>query len=141
MCRIRKSSLPSIHIHAKEKVLNCVPFSDAAEESRKRLLVVTMFDCYRTTRLSRAQVVYYDGCFVDTTQGGMNIHTGIFTVKDPGVYQLSFTAKYVSSSKGRFGAWSDIYVNDTVSNPEIPSLGNGGANWWQMNKAFPDQKL
>ncbi len=31
-----------------------------------------------------------------------------------GVYQITFTAKYVSSSKGRFGAWSDVFVNDTV---------------------------
>ena len=28
--------------------------------------------------------------------------TGFFTVRAPGVYQLSFTAKYVSSSKGRY---------------------------------------
>eukprot|EP00095_Tigriopus_kingsejongensis_P006899 maker-scaffold126_size328755-snap-gene-0.10 protein:Tk06899 transcript:maker-scaffold126_size328755-snap-gene-0.10-mRNA-1 annotation:"AGAP001552-PA" len=86
----------------------------AVEENMTRLRVVIMFDCYRTTRLSQARVISYDGCFVDTTQGAMNSNTGIFTVKDPGVYQLSFTAKYVSSSKGRFGAWSDIYVNETV---------------------------
>ncbi len=30
------------------------------------------------------------------------------------MFQLTFTAKYVSSSAGRFGAWSDIYVNETV---------------------------
>ena len=45
----------------------------------------------------------------------MSILTGIFAVSVPGVYQLSFTAKYVSSSKGRFGAWTDMYVNNTVS--------------------------
>lgn len=44
----------------------------------------------------------------------MSTSSGIFTVRTPGVYQMSFTAKYVSSSKGRFGAWSDMYVNDTV---------------------------
>ena len=47
--------------------------------------------------------------------GAMSTRTGIFTVGVAGVYQLSFTAKYVSSSKGRFGAWSDMYVNNTVS--------------------------
>ena len=73
-----------------------------------------MFDCYRTSRLNRAAVVTYDGCFVDTTSGQMNSDTGVFTAKVPGIYHISFTAKYVSSSKGRFGAWSDIYVNDTV---------------------------
>lgn len=57
----------------------------------------------------------YDGCFVDTTNGAMNPRSGIFSVADPGIYQLTFTAKYVSSNKGRFGAWSDIYVNHTVS--------------------------
>ena len=52
----------------------------------------------------------------------MSIRTGIFTVGVAGVYQLSFTAKYVSSSKGRFGAWSDMYVNNTVSNSKARSL-------------------
>ena len=49
----------------------------------------------------------------------MSTRTGIFTVGVAGVYQLSFTAKYVSSSKGRFGAWSDVYVNNTVSNGRV----------------------
>ena len=47
--------------------------------------------------------------------GDMSTRTGTFSVGSAGVYQMSFTAKYVSSSKGRFGAWSDIYVNNTVS--------------------------
>ena len=59
--------------------------------------------------------VTYDGCFVDTTDGAIDIYTGIFTVAKAGVYSISFTAKYVSSSKGRFGAWSDVFVNNTVS--------------------------
>jgi hypothetical protein len=29
--------------------------------------------------------------------------------------QITFTAKYVAHSNGRFGAWSDVYVNDKVS--------------------------
>ena len=49
----------------------------------------------------------------------MSTRTGIFTVGVAGVYQLSFTAKYVSSSKGRFGAWSDVYVNNTVSKGRV----------------------
>ena len=44
----------------------------------------------------------------------MDIITGIFSVSKAGIYAITFTAKYVSSSKGRFGAWSDIYVNNTV---------------------------
>ena len=64
---------------------------------------------------NRASIVSYDGCFVDTTNGAMNRRSGIFSVAEPGIYQLTFTAKYVSSNKGRFGAWSDIYVNHTVS--------------------------
>ena len=74
-----------------------------------------MFDCYRTSRFSRAGVVTYHGCFVDTSAGAINIHTGVFKVREEGVYQMTFTAKYVSSSKGMFGAWSDLYVNNTVS--------------------------
>ena len=50
--------------------------------------------------------------------GDMSARSGTFSVGVAGVYQMSFTAKYVSSSKGRFGAWSDIYVNNTVS-PEV----------------------
>lgn len=73
-----------------------------------------LFDCYRVTSLKRPAIVTYDGCFVDSTKGGMSAFNGIFTVVDAGVYQITFTAKYVSSNKGRFGAWSDIYVNETV---------------------------
>jgi hypothetical protein len=52
---------------------------------------------------------------VDTTEGAMDIYSGIFTVAKSGIYTITFTAKYVSSSKGRFGAWSDVFVNNTVS--------------------------
>lgn len=89
----------------------------SSESLSEKVSVLTdpqMFDCYRTSRLSRAVTVTYDGCHVDTTNGDMNTATGIFTVRHPGVYSISFTAKFVSSSKGRFGAWSDIFVNDTV---------------------------
>ena len=62
----------------------------------------------------------------------MSIRTGIFTVGVAGVYQLSFTAKYVSSSKGRFGAWSDMYVNNTVSKrsllPQVTYTENSRAS-------------
>ena len=45
----------------------------------------------------------------------MTAGTGIFTVAEAGIYQLTFTAKYVASNRGRFGAWSDMYVNQKVS--------------------------
>ena len=82
----------------------------------------------------RPTIVNYDGCFVDTTSGAMNAQSGIFTVVDPGIYQLSFTAKYVSSNRGRFGAWSDIYVNHTVRG--TLSI----INWWNwfLNKSSSD---
>lgn len=73
-----------------------------------------MFDCYLTNRFTQPGAVRFDACLVDTTDGAMEKRTGTFTVNVEGIYQLSFTAKYVSSSKGRFGAWSDIMVNDTV---------------------------
>ncbi|CAM6053923.1 unnamed protein product [Sphagnum tenellum] len=43
-----------------------------------------MFDCYRVNRLTRAVVVTYDGCFVDTTAGAINVDTGFFTVREAG---------------------------------------------------------
>ncbi len=76
--------------------------------------VPVAFDCYLIRRQKRATVVTYDGCFVDTTGGAMNRNSGVFTASAPGIYQLTFTAKYVSSSNGRFGAWADLYVNGTV---------------------------
>ena len=63
----------------------------------------------------RPGIVRYDGCFIDTTGGAMDMGTGIFSVAEAGIYQLTFTAKYVSSNRGRFGAWSDMYVNQKVS--------------------------
>ena len=69
---------------------------------------------YNFCRLSKPRIVNYHGCFVDTTGGAMNINTGLFNVTVAGIYQLSFTAKYVSSNKGRFGAWSDLFVNNAV---------------------------
>lgn len=58
--------------------------------------------------------VTYDGCFEDTTGGAMNILTGSFKVAKPGYYSISFTAKFVSSNRGRYGAWADLYLNNTV---------------------------
>lgn len=46
----------------------------------------------------------------------MNIQTGVFTTAQPGIYQISFTAKYVASRQGTYGAWSDVYVNTKVQN-------------------------
>ena len=40
----------------------------------------------------------YDGCFVDNTGGAMDASAGVFNVSLSGIYQLSFTAKYVSSN-------------------------------------------
>lgn len=68
------------------------------------------------SRLTRQTVVTYEGCFVDTTNGAIDVETGIFNVSTAGVYQITFTAKYVSSSMGRFGAWSDVFVNNIVIN-------------------------
>eukprot|EP00092_Neocalanus_flemingeri_P021782 GFUD01023630.1.p1 GENE.GFUD01023630.1~~GFUD01023630.1.p1 ORF type:complete len:274 (+),score=50.63 GFUD01023630.1:16-837(+) len=75
-----------------------------------------MFDCTRTTRFQSRGIVNYDECLVDTTGGSMNITSGIFTASTSqgGIYQISFTAKYVANSNGRFGAWSDVFVNDVV---------------------------
>ena len=44
----------------------------------------------------------------------MNIQSGVFTTAQQGIYQISFTAKYVASRQGTYGAWSDIYVNNKV---------------------------
>jgi hypothetical protein len=49
----------------------------------------------------------------------MTAGTGIFTVAEAGIYQLTFTAKYVASNRGRFGAWSDMYVNQKVSSAKL----------------------
>jgi hypothetical protein len=38
-------------------------------------------------------VVNYDGCFIDTTKGAMTAGTGIVTVAEAVIYQLTFTAK------------------------------------------------
>lgn len=64
----------------------------------------------------KRSVVTYNGCFVDTSNGSMNIQTGVFNTTVSGIYQISFTAKYVASNQGKYGAWSDIYINDKVKN-------------------------
>lgn len=73
-------------------------------------------DCSRTTRLHTRGIITYDTCLVDTTNGSMDILAGTFTTgpNQAGIYQITFTAKYVAHSNGRFGAWSDVYVNDKV---------------------------
>ena len=70
----------------------------------------------------RPGIVRYDGCFIDTTGGAMDMGTGIFSVAESGIYQLTFTAKYVASNRGRFGAWSDMYVNQKVSSAKSQFL-------------------
>ena len=85
-------------------------------ENQESDLLPIMFDCTRTSRFQSRGIVNYDECLVDTTGGSMNITSGIFTASpsQAGIYQISFTAKYVANSNGRFGAWSDVFVNDVV---------------------------
>lgn len=75
-----------------------------------------MFDCSRTSRLHTKGKVTYHTCLVDNTNKSMDPSSGVFTVPrgQAGVYQISFTAKFVANSNGRFGAWCDIYVSDKV---------------------------
>jgi len=84
--------------------------------TEERNLLPTMFDCTRTSRFQSRGIVNYDECLVDTTGGSMNITSGVFTASQSqaGIYQITFTAKYVANSNGRFGAWSDVFVNDVV---------------------------
>ena len=88
-----------------------------------------MFDCTRTSRLQNRGIVTYDVCLVDLTEGSMNISSGIFSPseKQTGIYQISFTAKYVANSNGRFGAWSDILVDEVViADSQREYNGNNG---------------
>jgi len=90
--------------------------------------IPVMFDCTRTSRLLQRGVINYDTCLVDTTEGTMNNDTGVFipTKEQAGIYQMSFTAKYVAHSSGRFGAWSDLWVNDKViADSQREYNGNG----------------
>merc|ERR1719215_715256 len=92
-----------------------------------------MFDCSRTARLYRSGVITYHKCLVDTTNKSMNPATGVFRVAQgqEGIYQISFTAKYVANSNGRFGAWSDVLVNGKVvadSQRSPPRENNGNSN-------------
>merc|ERR1712179_456627 len=84
--------------------------------TEERNSLPTMFDCTRTSRFQSRGIVNYDECLVDTTGGSMNITSGVFTASQAqaGIYQITFTAKYVANSNGRFGAWSDVFVNDVV---------------------------
>jgi hypothetical protein len=66
----------------------------------------------------------------------MDIVSGIFTVSDPGIYQITFTAKYVSSNRGRFGAWSDMYVNQTVSVSKKSANKSEFTNFYRQNSAI-----
>ena len=43
--------------------------------------------------------VDYHGCSVDTSDGAMDVSTGVFKVKVPGTYQLSFTGFFSTQSK------------------------------------------
>ena len=64
--------------------------------------------------------VTYDGCTVDTSNGAMDKKSGIFNTTQSGIYQISFTVKYVVSSSGQYGAWSDIMINDKVRIDDVP---------------------
>ena len=84
--------------------------------TEERNWLPTMFDCTRTSRFQSRGIVNYDECLVDTTGGSMNTTSGVFTASQAqgGIYQITFTAKYVANSNGRFGAWSDVIVNNVV---------------------------
>ena len=60
---------------------------------------ITLVPTRRLAPRSGSAVVNYDGCTVDYTDGGMDPGTGVFNVTRSGIYQLSFTAKYVAHNQ------------------------------------------
>ncbi|XP_023329784.1 uncharacterized protein LOC111702358 [Eurytemora carolleeae] len=105
-----------VRLNDLEMKLNTLTIDILTKKQEKSEPIWPMFDCSRTSRLHDRGIITYNTCLVDTTNGSMNPATGIFTTADsqPGIYQISFTAKYVAHSNGKFGAWSDIMVNDKV---------------------------
>lgn len=105
-------------------LLSAATFADACDEKACKLISSFMkmlqsivdspsFSCYRNEKMTSDGTVIYDGCYVDTTNGAMKQDTGTFTVTDPGVYRLSFSATfYVPSGKlGNPKGWVDLLVD------------------------------
>merc|ERR1711862_478049 len=75
------------------------------------------FNCYRTSSLSGSNIVNYQGCDVDTTEGAMDKDTGKFKAKKSGLYRIHFHA-YINTGKS---AYLDIMKGST----RIARMGEG----------------
>jgi len=112
-----------------ESRLQRLEAENAKLRSKQTGLVV---DCLRTKpemRISRAGVtLLYNECQVDTSNGGMNIHNGVFTVPlgQGGVYQMSLSVKTNLKGAGSIVCW--IRLN----NGKIKDLGGVQRNFLEL---------
>lgn len=99
---------------------------DGQVDSKNQQSSPSMFNCFRTSNVNSNGTITYSNCSVDTTDGAINPTTGIFTVIDPGIYNLHFQAPGVLNKEQEW-YYCTIYVDNKriVTSREYHSTGNG----------------
>ena len=70
--------------------------------------------------LTGDKIVDYQGCDVDTTQGGLNLTTGVFTAIKKGLYRFHFHARVQAGKKA--------YANIMKGSTKLAAMGNTNIN-------------
>jgi len=95
------------------------------------------FSCHKTEEHVREAKLSYEGCSVENP--GMDINSGIFTVSQPGVYQITFTGFFRSKNGHMLSA--DIYLRSKGNEASPIIIGRASAKVDENGFAGKDDDL
>jgi len=95
------------------------------------------FSCHKTEEHVREAKLSYEGCSVENP--GMDVNTGIFTVAQPGIYQITFTGFFRSKNGHMLSA--DIYLRSKGNEASPIIIGRASAKVDENGFAGKDDDL
>jgi len=95
------------------------------------------FSCHKTEEHARESKLSYEGCSVENS--GMDLNTGIFTVAQPGIYQITFTGFFRSKNGHMLSA--DIYLRSKGNEASPIIIGRASAKVDENGFAGKDDDL
>jgi len=110
---------------------------DTMRDQLKTISHPPAFSCHKTEEHVREAKLSYEGCSVENP--GMDLNTGIFTVAQPGIYQITFTGFFRSKNGHMLSA--DIYLRSKGNEASPIIIGRASAKVDENGFAGKDDDL